>query len=250
MKKLYLKSLSVAFLFISINSINAQVGVGTTTPNSSTMLDVYSSNKGVSFPNVNLTSETDVATIASPMTGLMVYNTNTSMPCGAGLYFNNGTSTAPIWNCFTKTTKQYHAYNTSARAAITSSTLTLQPGCSISIVIPTGQIADIKIDGVLGGLNTSTTAGKYSVIDAFVYFDGTFLPKGGWNRTSLVNPSFTNTNSFNVCTFSTAVYNVTAGTHTIELYTSRYAGTTSVDIGGNCVTDTNCGEINAIVTYK
>lgn len=226
-----------------------QVGIGTPAPDTSALIDATASNRGISFPNINLTSETDAATITNPKAGLMVYNTNAAMPCGAGLYFNNGTSAAPLWSCFTKTIKQYHAYNTASRAGVTSSTPALQPGCTINFTIPTGQIADIKIDGVLGGLNTSTVAGRVSLFDAIVIVDGAALPQGGWNRVTLVNSS-AGGNSLGVCTFSTAWVGVTAGAHTIQLFSSRVSGTTSLDIGGNCVTDTNCGEIHATISYR
>ncbi len=225
-----------------------QVGIGTTAPNASAVLDVSSPNKGVSFPNINLTSETDAATIAAPVPGLMVYNTNSGMPCGKGLYFNNGTNVAPVWTCFTKTVRQYHAYDTAGRTNITSATATLQPGCTITLTVPTGQVADIKIDGVLGGTNVSTITSDYGVFDAIVYVDGTFLPKGGWNRTSIVNAS--NTNSFNVCTVSTTWTGVTSGVHTIQLFTRRSYGNSAVTLGGDCSLITNCGEIHAIVTYR
>jgi hypothetical protein len=241
--------LTIALFAIGIQKVNGQVGIGTTSPDVSALLDVTSSNKGISFPNINLLSETDATTIATPKVGLMVYNTNTTLPCGRGLYFNNGTSVAPIWACFSKTIKQYHAYDTGGRAAVTSTTLTLQPGCTINLVIPTGQIADIKIDAVLGGTNTTTTAGLYSNVDVVVFVDGAFLPQGGFNRTTMLNSS-AGANGFNSSTISTVWNNVGAGLHTVQLFSARSAGTTSVNIGGNCTTATNCGEINAIVVYK
>ena len=227
---------------------SGQVGIGST-PNSSALLDIISADKGVSFPNINLASETDATTITTPKAGLMVYNTNTAMPCGTGLYFNNGTSAAPLWVCFTKTIKQYHAYNTATRAGVNSTTHTLQPGCTITFIIPTGQIADVKIDGVLGGLNNSVVAGRVAIFDAIVYVDGAPLIQGGWNRVTLVNSS-AGGNSLGVCTFSTAWVNVGAGTHTIQLYSARLSGTTALDIGGDCTLDTNCGEIHATVSYR
>jgi hypothetical protein len=251
MYKKYFKTATFCFFIMAFGffKANAQVGIGTVLPDTSSILDVTSTNKGVSFPNVNLVSETDAVTITSPKVGLMVYNTNTTLPCGKGLYFNNGTVAAPIWSCFSKTTKQYHAYNTSGRLAVTTNTATLQPGCTINIVIPTGQTADIKIDGVLGGRNAATTASAYSTFDAIIYYDGAFLPQGGFNRTTIVNPN-PGTNGFNVCTMSTTVLNATAGSHTIQLFSKRLAGTVAVDLGGDCALDTNCGEIHAVVTYK
>lgn len=242
-----------AVLFLAFSPLRSQnVGINSTgaAPNASAMLDVAATNKGVSFPNVSLVSETDATTISSPIAGLMVYNTNASMPCGTGLYFNNGTSSVPVWTCFSKTVTQYHAYDNLGRTGVASTALTLQPGCTINITIPTGQIADVKIDGVLGGTNVSTTAGQYSVFDAVVVVDGSVLAQGGWNRTSVVNPSGTNTNSFNVCTFSTWASGLTAGAHTVQLFSSRSYGNSAVTLGGNCTTTTNCGEIHAVVSYR
>lgn len=228
---------------------NGTLAIGTTSPNSSAILDVSSSSKGVSFPNVNLTSETDASTITSPVVGLMVYNTNTALPCGKGLYFNNGTAAAPIWACFTKTKREYHAYNSAGRNNVNNSTRTLQPGCTITFTVPTGQIADVNITAIIGALNQSTTSGEYSTVEAIIYCDGTFLPQGGWNRFSVVNPG-SNTNAFNTSSFTTVWNGVTAGTHTIALYTDRYSGNSSVNIGGNCTTDVGCGEVHATVNYR
>ena len=56
----------------------AQTGIGTTTPNASAKLDVYATNKGFLPPRISLTGTLDVATITSPATGLVIYNTATA----------------------------------------------------------------------------------------------------------------------------------------------------------------------------
>ena len=65
-----------------------QVGIGTTNPNSSALLDIDVSTitpkKGFLFPRVNLTSNEDISTIPTPATGLMVYN---SIASGSGNTF-------------------------------------------------------------------------------------------------------------------------------------------------------------------
>ena len=84
------KTISLIILLCSYYSY-AQVGIGTTTPDPSSILHVDSSNKGFLPPLVNLTSINDVSTIASPAEGLMVYSP-TSNDCNlpSGLYvFNN-----------------------------------------------------------------------------------------------------------------------------------------------------------------
>jgi hypothetical protein len=82
----------------NINAVGNNVGIGTNTPNSSALLDLNSSNKGILFPKVNLSGVNDATTITSPSTGLVIYNTNTSLVNGVGLYINSGTSSAPIWD--------------------------------------------------------------------------------------------------------------------------------------------------------
>jgi hypothetical protein len=91
MKKLII----LFFFFFETAVLNAQTGIGTTTPNASAKLDVYSTNKGFLPPRVTLTSATDVATIASPAEGLLVYNLG-SVGLQAGYYYWNGANWATI----------------------------------------------------------------------------------------------------------------------------------------------------------
>jgi hypothetical protein len=56
----------------------AQTGIGTTTPDASAKLEVSATNKGFLPPRISLTGTLDVATIASPATGLVIFNTVTA----------------------------------------------------------------------------------------------------------------------------------------------------------------------------
>ena len=60
------------------------VGVGTTTPDASSALDVTSTTKGFLMPRMTTTERTD---ITSPATGLQVYDTDTNSP-----WYYNGTA--------------------------------------------------------------------------------------------------------------------------------------------------------------
>ncbi len=75
--------------------VNAQTGIGTTTPHASAKLEVSATNKGFLPPRVTLTTATDATTIASPAEGLLVYNSGT-VGLQAGYYYWNGTSWATI----------------------------------------------------------------------------------------------------------------------------------------------------------
>ncbi|MFZ1705976.1 MAG: hypothetical protein WAT79_16645 [Saprospiraceae bacterium] len=73
--------LVLCFLILSMPSFS-QVGIGTTTPNGSSILDLSSTNKGLMLPRVDNTS-----LVSNPSEGLMVYDKDKKAP-----YFYDGTS--------------------------------------------------------------------------------------------------------------------------------------------------------------
>jgi hypothetical protein len=74
---------------------NGQVVIGSIIPDSSAMLDVRATNRGLLIPRVALTGTTDIATIVGATTSLQVYNTATAgvSPNNVvpGFYYWNGT---------------------------------------------------------------------------------------------------------------------------------------------------------------
>ena len=92
--------LIILICIFSSTQLTAQTGIGTTTPNASAKLDVFSDNKGFLPPRVALTS----TSVFSPITGLsdasslltaaglLVYNTATVSNVTPGFYYWNGTS--------------------------------------------------------------------------------------------------------------------------------------------------------------
>lgn len=75
MKNLYIFSLFIFSVFF--NPLKSQVGIGTTSPDASTSLDIVAPKKGFLGPQISLTKRTDNTTIANPTNGLLVYNTTT-----------------------------------------------------------------------------------------------------------------------------------------------------------------------------
>ncbi len=74
-----MKRILFVFSLIAVQMTSfAQLGVGTNTPDASAQLDVTATDKGFLAPRIALTGATDVATITSPATGLMIYNTATA----------------------------------------------------------------------------------------------------------------------------------------------------------------------------
>jgi len=66
--------LFITFLMIS-QILISQVGIGTVTPDTSSILDIYANNKGILLPRLT-TMERDA--ISSPANGLLIYNTTIS----------------------------------------------------------------------------------------------------------------------------------------------------------------------------
>ncbi|MDO7876792.1 hypothetical protein Q5H93_18750 [Hymenobacter sp. ASUV-10] len=79
-------------LLLAATAAHAQtnVGMGTTTPHPSAVLDVSSTTQGVLTPRLSAAQR---AAIAAPATGLLVYQTDGSTP---GFYFYNGTAWAAL----------------------------------------------------------------------------------------------------------------------------------------------------------
>mgnify|MGYP000333135397 CR=1 FL=1 len=80
----------VIWLCCSCYSSLAQVGIGTTSPDPSSILHVESIDKGLLIPRLSAVQITD---IANPANGLIVYSTTTNR-----FVYNTGTTAMPIWD--------------------------------------------------------------------------------------------------------------------------------------------------------
>lgn len=86
--------LALLLLFILSTTSYSQVGIGTTNPHVSSILDIQSENTGILIPRVSLTRSTTKAPITNPVESLLVYNTNTTGDVSPGFYYWKGTA----WN--------------------------------------------------------------------------------------------------------------------------------------------------------
>lgn len=84
---------AVVFTVCCIQSIYSQVGINTTNPHTSAVLDVQSpdNNKGVLLPRM---SQAQKNAIANPAPGLLVYDL--TLKC---ISQNSGTAATPLWVC-------------------------------------------------------------------------------------------------------------------------------------------------------
>jgi hypothetical protein len=119
-------ALIIFYLSLSIKTQAQNIAINTTgaAPNASAILDLSNtSNLGFLAPGVALTASNAAAPIASPATGLMVYNTATAGTAPhnvvPGYYYNSGTAVAPNWLLFTT----YPNYGTNIQNAISDNVL-------------------------------------------------------------------------------------------------------------------------------
>ncbi len=82
---------SILFFLILTTNVFAQVGIGTVTPNASSVLDITSTTQGMLTPRMTTAQR---AAIASPADGLMVYDTDLK----AFHYYNSSTTAWTIVN--------------------------------------------------------------------------------------------------------------------------------------------------------
>ena len=69
--------IGILLLIISVGMFaQNNIGIGTTTPNASAMLDITATDMGLLIPRVTLNDASTAAPITSPAEGLLIYNYN------------------------------------------------------------------------------------------------------------------------------------------------------------------------------
>lgn len=84
----------ILFLLLFSGAVSAQVGINTTTPNASSMLDITATDKGLLIPRISIPNLNAAAPVTAPATSLMVYNTNVAT--GIGYYYWDSSKWTPF----------------------------------------------------------------------------------------------------------------------------------------------------------
>ncbi len=88
-KSIWISTILFVMLFSNL-ALSQNVGVNTTTPDASAMLDVESTTSGMLVPRMTMVQRN---AITLPATSLLIYQTDNT----PGFYYNSGTSAAPVW---------------------------------------------------------------------------------------------------------------------------------------------------------
>ncbi|MGB0973441.1 MAG: hypothetical protein ACPGU9_00470 [Flavobacteriaceae bacterium] len=201
MKKIFL----VLLLFINISSF-AQVGIGTTNPDGSSILELNSTTQGMLTPRM-LQSERDA--ITSPATGLLIYQTDST----PGFYYYNGTAWVPFsgvdndWtvsgnNIYNANTGNVGVGNTAPTAQFHVSGITIPAsGGTVNLldenfdgytVIETNTSTGCTIDGWERTISGNANVNCSSCTGNWVYIDSDEI---GCSQNSILDIPFTVTPS-------------------------------------------------------
>lgn len=85
------RTIIALFCLLTTTFVHAQIGIGTSTPDESSVLDVSSTDKGVLAPRLTSAQRDG---ISSPAKGLIIYNITEEC-----IQVNIGTSSSPNWHC-------------------------------------------------------------------------------------------------------------------------------------------------------
>ena len=240
------------FFLININTLNAQVGIGTTTPNAALDVVAGANNYGILMPRVLLTATNVAAPVKNPATGAfltntvaeigtMVFNTNTTAGTYGvipGIYFWDGLN----W------VSQVHRYfdakfSQNADIAITTSasTYTNIPNLNAkSFVAPYTGKYSIIFTGYLGAGTVNITSAKVGFVE------------GNFKLT-------VNGTDYKKYNHSTSFYNSSTAVNYLELFNETNINTTiSLTAGQTCnlnasywgIADDNITEANSHVIGK
>ena len=152
----------ILFFLMGSFSALAQTGIGTTTPNASAKLEVYATNKGFLPPRIALTSATDASTIASPVAGLLIYNTATAGTAPnnvvPGYYYWNGTAWTQISNGLILDASKTSSFQVAA--ADNNKLFLISSSTPVTVTIPTGLPVGFSCQFIQTGAGVITLLGS------------------------------------------------------------------------------------------
>jgi hypothetical protein len=192
----------------------AQIGIGTTTPNSSAQLDITSTNKGLLPPRIGLSGRNDASSISSPANGLLIYNSATagtgSNKVTPGYYYYNGTNWERLLNQDKERNKDTILLNSKSAGSSISTAGTVSSWSADY----TSSGGDVKIYAQISAYSTSTAGYReYKLMR-----DGTAVATGGLY--------FNNAAVHQVMNPVSAVFKNETGSHT---YAIRIESNLSID---------------------
>ncbi|WP_312076808.1 hypothetical protein [Chryseobacterium sp.] len=183
MRKIKTNIFLLALTLMSSNLFLCQIGIGTTSPANSAYLDVFSPNKGILLPRMNLTGRNDASTVTNPANGLITFNqtaagTTTNAVLANSLYFRQNT----IWQKFASETElnnlvfsNQYVLESFTQQPFTTSQLTSVNGSETADIPVTWAAGDVYLDNTDDIESASEqnfrilTTGQYRILANFTF---------------------------------------------------------------------------------
>jgi hypothetical protein len=222
---------------------NGAAGIGTTSPNASSLLEVKSTSKGILIPRMTLTQRN---AIASPATGLLIFQTNST----PGFYYYSGTA----WTAVTQKSKGWSLTGNSGTNPSTNfiGTTDAQP-----LIFRINNTKAGYIDystGAVGlgylSLNSNTATGNTAL-----GYEAGYSNTSGSNNTALGNSAlFANSTGIqNTATGTFALFSSTTGSNNVangfDALESNTTASNNTAVGTLALHASNAGN-NTAVGYQ
>lgn len=153
-----MKKIAYVLLMLCIGGLScyAQVGIGTTNPDNSSILDIESTDRGILIPRL---TTAQINAIVNPANGLMVYNTDLKE-----FQFNCGTIGTPDWSKI--------SHPSSVKYSNTDTTTNINNNGAYASIPIFGNAEwndDTTLYTVAGNTLTIATAGRYRITVNIAY---------------------------------------------------------------------------------
>lgn len=208
---------------------SGNTGIGTTIPESSAILDVHSSDKGILGPRISLNSLTMQLGSSPNATGLLIYNTGPIL--APGYYFWNGTE----WKCFNTSNNgnTSHSENNSILGPLTATMDNGRMGYALSVTTPDGKFSVrtfIPSEGYFADVNLQIRNNSSSTVDIISNEHYLWSGAGGYMQNQLRLPAgaWAGDNAFS----SAGLVDATTGARIQTASTNPYWGDAGTYAGG------------------
>jgi hypothetical protein len=174
-----IKLFFILFIFITSYSFS-QVGIGTTNPDTSSSLDISSTNSGILIPRISLINVSNgIAPINTPAISLLIYNSNPAIigGNGEGYYYWNGTE----WE---KLTTDGNNWNTTGNFGTNPSINFIGTTDFNDLVFKTNGIESVRIKATgTVGIGISNPLQQLDVQGGNARINNTYIGDVGWGTT-------------------------------------------------------------------
>jgi hypothetical protein len=232
-----IRILSFVLISLWLNTVSSQVGIGTTTPDQSAVLDLTATNQGLLIPRVTIDNALEPEPVSNPATGLLVYNTNnfttnTDAPYGAsaGFYFWNGDR----WERLRIDNKNW---STAGNAGTDTNTNFLGTTDATDLILKTNNIERLRINSSGGVSINNLTPPEQAKLSAFA-------DNNNWALNSIAADEAVNLYNYNFGSGQNSVFYTDNNTNSLPVIYTVHNGSGPTLQANAAGSDNNGIEIN------